>query len=246
MNFVSIEMLKLRKKKSTRFLTGFYLVGMLLMAAIYAYAERVVGLQILNAGQFTGMLMDLQMALFLPVLAVYAISESITSEMRSGTLLPLLLQPAEKWKIYGSKILSVLLWVASLLGIQFLFSILIGTLLDGVVALPALFALLLQYASGLLILGLLISIGAALAVRLESTGPVFLVGIALLVAYRYLPAVLPWIERISIPVLLDGYASLFTSLNLQQLFVTLAYYTIALTAGILLFDKKEANQCQSE
>ncbi|MCK8059125.1 MULTISPECIES: ABC transporter permease [unclassified Fusibacter] len=246
MNVLSIELMKLYKRKSTRVLLGVYAVMMLLVSVMYLLGETRFGLSIFNEGQFITASLGLMMAFILPFITLMVTSTSFALDFSTGTIKNMFLLPVEKKDVFIGKLLAIQSLIGALLAIQLVFTTLLGLVLDGGFALGVFGSGLVAYLGAFIVLGLVSLIAATLSLLVKSTGITVLISYIGYMAFGVITIYLPRLQSISLPKLIGSYEGLLTSNGVALLLPIASYYILFSIVGMLLFDKKEAVVCQYE
>ncbi len=236
-----IELTKLLHKKSIKTLMIIYAVLFLGLIGIYIYGESSLNLSIYNSGQFVLSSLNTMMAFMLPFIAIYISSNTFVTEFKNKTIKNLYLLPVKKYEIYIAKLLSVQTLIAVILMMQFVLSLIFGTILDG-------FSLNLNtvttYIGAFVILGLINLMSSLFSMFFNSSGMIIIVSYIGFMVLNVLGIIIPKIQVISLGHIMGQYQMLFSSLTL--LLSVVAYYILFSVIGYQLFEKKEAMICQSE
>lgn len=244
MKLLKIEINKLMAKKSTRTLLIVYLVAFIGLIGLYVFGEVNLGLSIFNQGQFQLASLSLMMSVLLPIVVIYASSNTFASEYADQSIKNMLLLPVSKTTLYLGKVLSVQVFIAALLLVQFILSSVVGLIIDGGYSLEVLALGMSRYLSAFITLGLLNLMAGMLALIINSSAVVMLVSILGYFGLNMIGYIVPRIKIILPSYLLGQYDMMFRSFTV--LLSILAYYIIFYITGYLLFEKKEAMICQSE
>ncbi|MBN2793791.1 MAG: ABC transporter permease [Clostridia bacterium] len=245
MNILKAEWLKM-KKKSIKVLIGLYGLMLIGLTFLYVYSETFGGLMLFNKGQFVSSSLKLMMTLVLPLVSLFMASSLFGSELQQGTIKNMLLLPIEKTQIFIYKIIAIIGLLFGILSLQFVYSTIISIIFDGWISFRLLGSCLLSYFGALLVLGLIASIGAVLTLIIKSNGLALLLGYFSYIVLGVLNIYFPILRPISLPTIMDQYHHLLFSGYLIQLLSIVAYYIMILSAGILIFDKKDDELCQFE
>ncbi|MDW7662243.1 MAG: ABC transporter permease [Bacillota bacterium] len=162
MKLLRIEITKLYKRKNIKVLVSLYMSMLILMSILYLVAEKKLGLTLYTEGQFITSSLSLVMAGFMPLLALYVASVTLSSEMSSGTLKNMLLLPIKREQLYLSKIAAVLSLIGGMLILQWLYSMVFSIIVDGAINFSFLIGTLGDYFGAFLVLGLIINLSIAL------------------------------------------------------------------------------------
>jgi hypothetical protein len=156
------------------------------------------------------------------------------------------LTPVKKSKILFSKLLAIQLLITVVLGIQFIYVLIISLIQDGGFSIGLLGNYLLTYLGAIVALGLINIIAANIVLLVNSVSLTLIISylsyIGIALASRYFVG----INAISINRILNNYENIFKLININLLLITISYYILLLITGSLIFDKKEESLCQYE
>ncbi len=243
MRLLSMEITKLYKRKNIKVLTSLYMIMMIAMSIFYLIAEKRIGLTLYTEGQFITSSLGLVMTGFMPFLALYVTSVTLSSEMSSGTLKNMLLLPIKREQLYLAKIAAILGLIGGILIFQWLYSTVFSIIVDGAIGFPFLISTLGDYFGAFIVLGLIVNISTALTLAFKSTGITIVSSYLLYVILGFVGIYFPIFSNVSPSTIIREYAYFFESGGWIQLLSAFAYYIIVMMTGLLLFDKKEEEIC---
>lgn len=243
MKLLRIEITKLYKRKNIKVLVSLYMSMLIVMSILYLVAEKRLGLTLYTEGQFITSSLSLVMAGFMPLLALYVASVSLSSEMSSGTLKNMLLLPIKREQLYISKIAAVLSLIGGMLTFQWLYSMVFSIVVDGAIKFSFLIGTLGDYFGAFLVLGLIINLSITLTLAFKSTGITIVSSYLLYVILGFAGIYFPVFSNVSPTTIIREYGYIFEGGGGIQLLSTFAYYIIIVMTGLLLFDKKEEEIC---
>ncbi|MCD4712579.1 MAG: ABC transporter permease [Clostridiales bacterium] len=243
MKLLRIEITKSYKRKNIKVLVSLYMSMLILMSILYLVAEKRLGLTLYTEGQFITSSLSLVMAGFMPLLALYVASVTLSSEMSSGTLKNMLLLPIKREQLYLSKIAAVLSLIGGMLILQWLYSMVFSIIVDGAINFSFLIGTLGDYFGAFLVLGLIINLSIALTLAFKSTGITIVSSYLLYVILGFVGIYFPAFSNVNPTTIFREYGYFFEGGGGIQLLSTFAYYIIIVMTGLLLFDKKEEEIC---
>jgi ABC-2 type transport system permease protein len=246
MKLLKIEIVKLYKRKNIKVLAAFYMAMMIAMSLFYLIAEKRFGLTLYTEGQFITSSLSLVMAGLMPLLALYVASVTLGSEMSGGTLKNMLLLPIKRGQLYLYKIVAVLILIAGLLALQWLYSLIFSLLVDGAFSFTFLLKSVGEYIEAFLVLGLIVNLSSVLTLASKSTGITIFSSYLLYVVLGFAGIYFPTFANVNPTTIIREYGYFFSSGGGIQLLSTFAYYIIIVMTGLLLFDKKEEEICLYE
>lgn len=246
MNTFKVELLKLKKRKSTKTLLYIYSVVMVIISAIYLFGEKKIGLSIYTDGQFIGSSLAIMMSFMLPFIGIYISSTSFATDLATGSIKNMFLLPIKKTDIYIGKLLAVQSLIGILLSIQFIYTLTFSLLLDGGITLSILSTTLVQYIGAFVVLGLVTLLGSTIYLVVSSIGLTVMVTYLLYLGLNIASIYIPKLRVVSLTRLIGNYNRLFTQFNIGMLLTLISYYIILTIVGILIFEEKEASVCQFE
>lgn len=245
MNLLKVELTKLTKKTNTKVFLIIYGVIFLAIALIYVMAENMLDLSFYSGTQFVGASLNTMMAFMLPLLTIFFAGSSESLDFTRGTMKNMYLLPISRSKLFISKLGAVQVIVGSVLGIQFVFSILISFIVDGF-TFVGVTPLFLDYLGAFLVLGLVNILGNVLSLIFKNTGLTVIIAYIGYVGLRLLTMYIPSLDAISLATVIDNYKNILDVSTINMLLSTVAYYIILFIVGLLLFEKKEESLCQFE
>jgi len=245
MNLLKVELTKLTKKTNTKVFLIIYGVIFLAIALIYVMAENMLDLSFYSGTQFVGASLNTMMAFMLPLLTIFFAGSSESLDFTRGTMKNMYLLPISRSKLFISKLGAVQVIVGSVLGIQFVFSILISFIVDGF-TFVGVAPLFLDYLGAFLVLGLVNILGNVLSLIFKNTGLTVIIAYIGYVGLRLLTMYIPSLDAISLATVIDNYKNILDVSTINMLLSTVAYYIILFIVGLLLFEKKEESLCQFE
>ncbi len=243
MNLLKVELTKLTKKTNTKVFLIIYGVIFLAIALIYVMAENMLDLSFYSGTQFVGASLNTMMAFMLPLLTIFFAGSSESLDFTRGTMKNMYLLPISRSKLFISKLGAVQVIVGSVLGIQFVFSILISFIVDGF-TFVGVAPLFLDYLGAFLVLGLVNILGNVLSLIFKNTGLTVIIAYIGYVGLRLLTMYIPSLDAISLATVIDNYKNILDVSTINMLLSTVAYYIILFIVGLLLFEKKEESLCQ--
>lgn len=117
-----------------------------MMAGILHYAQNTFGYNILSGIDFSFLMLYWFTSLMLPLSIFTVASDLFVSEVSSRTLKLTLVRPITRWKVYGSKISAMGIFIMIQLGVLWLSSFSTGSLMFGGGSLSGFFQAWLGYA----------------------------------------------------------------------------------------------------
>lgn len=243
MKLLRIEIIKLYKRKNIKVLASIYMAMMIAMSIFYLIAERRLGLTLYTEGQFITSSLSLVMTGFMPLLALYVASVTLSSEMSGGTLKNMLLLPIKREHLYLYKIAAVLGLIGGMLVLQWFYSMFFSLLVDGAISFSFLIGTLGDYIGAFLVLGLIVNLSSTLTLAFKSTGITIVSSYLLYVVIGFAGIYFPAFSNVSPTTIIREYGYFFEGGGGIQLLSTFGYYIIVVMTGLLLFDKKEEEIC---
>lgn len=238
-HLTKIEGQKLLKKKSSKILIGFYLIGMLLLILTYSIAELGFDFNLYTKGQFVNASLASMMNFLLPLTALYLGSGSISLDFRSGTIKNMYLLPVSREQIYLGKILSVQGVIGAILLLQWFITTGVSFVVEGSIQLH-----ISNYLGAFMILLLVNLFAMTLTLFVKNVGLVILLSYGGYVGISIVSFYLPVMKVISPAYVMGNYGKLFSFGAIPLLLTVLAYYIISFVTGLFLFEKKDENLCQ--
>ena len=179
-----------------------------------------------------------------PFLMFMGLTDLLTVEGADNTMKAMICRPAERWKLYASKILAVVTYAALYLACVFIICAVINQIFGKPLSIIDFLIALASYALTLIPLAILASFAALVALLGRSgTLTMFL----LLLSYLLLNA-LPVFFPVFSEMLFTSYLSWYrlwigalpgAAKMVHMLLIVFGYGTVFFTAGSLLFDRKE-------
>ena len=180
----------------------------------------------------------------IPFLMFMGLTDLITVEGADNTMKAMICRPIERWKLYASKLLTVIIYAALYLTCVFIICVALNQIFGKPLNIVDLLISLASYALTLIPLAILASFAALIALMGKSgTLTMFL----LLLTYMLLN-VLPVFFPVLSEMLFTSYLSWYklwigalpgTSKLIHMLLIVLGYGTVFFTAGTLIYDRKE-------
>ena len=182
--------------------------------------------------------------ILVPFLMFMGVTDLLTVEGADNTMKAMICRPAERWKLYSSKILAVVTYAAIYLACVFVVCAVLNQIFGKPLSLTDILIALASYALTLIPLAILASFAALIALLGRSgTLTMFL----LLLFYLVLSA-LPVFFPVFSEMLFTSYLSWYrlwigalpgATKMIHMLLIVFGYGTVFFTAGSLLFDRKE-------
>jgi len=221
---------------------GICLIWAVLGQLISNFAQQQGGLSLTLAPTPMGAL-PFFLQVLIPFLMFMGVTDLITVEGADNTMKAMICRPVERWKLYFSKILAVVVYAALYLACVFFVSAVLNQIFGKPHSASELFVALASYALTLVPLAILASFAALVALLGKSgTLTMFL----LLLAYLLL-CVVPVFFPVLTEMLFTSYLSWYrlwigalpsAAKLIHMLVIVLGYGVVFLTAGSLLFDRK--------
>jgi len=236
----------LSRKKYIVFLCiglGICLIWAALGQAISNAASRAGGLSLTLAPTPMGAL-PFFLQILIPFLMFMGVTDLITVEGADSTMKAMVFRPVERWKLYFSKITAVLAYAAFYLLCVFIVSATLNQVFGRPLDLTELLTALASYALTLAPLAILASFAALVALIGKSgTLTMFLLLFSYLLL-NILPVFFPVLSEMLFTSYLSWYRLWIGALPgggklLHVLMIVLGYGVVFLTAGSLLFDRKD-------
>jgi len=179
-----------------------------------------------------------------PFLMFMGVTDLLTVEGSEHTMKAMVCRPVERWKLYLSKILAVVTYAAFYLACIFVFCAVLNQIFGNPLGIAALLTSLVSYALTLIPLAVLASFAALIAVLgRSSTLTMFLLLLSYLLL-NILPVFFPILSEMLFTTYLSWYNLWIGALPgatklIHMLLIVLGYGAVFITAGSLLFDRKE-------
>ena len=236
----------IRRKKYIVFLcigVGICLIWAVLGRLLSEFAIRQGGLSLRISPTPMGTL-GFFLQILIPFLMFMGVTDLLTVEGAEQTMKAMAFRPVERWKLYASKILAVMIYAAMYLVCIFIVCATLNQLFGKPLRIVELLIALTSYALTLIPLAVLASYAAMIALLGRSgTLTMFL----LLLSYLLL-SVLPVFFPILSEMLFTSYLSWYNlwigalpsaTKLMHMLIIVLGYGTVFFTAGSLIFERKE-------
>ena len=221
---------------------GICLIWAVLGRLISSFAQQQGGLTLTISPTPMGAL-PFFLQVLIPFLMFMGVTDLLTVEGADSTMKAMICRPIERWKLYFSKILTVVTYAALYLACVFVVCAVLNQIFGKPYSISELFISLASYALTLIPLAILASFAALIALMGKSgTLTMFL----LLLAYLSL-CVLPVFFPILTEMLFTSYLSWYrlwvgalpgASKLIHMLIIVFGYGVVFTTAGSLLFDRK--------
>ena len=180
----------------------------------------------------------------IPFLMFMGVTDLITIEGADNTMKAMICRPVERWKLYFSKILAVVTYAALYLGSVFIVSALLNQLFGKALSVSELLVALASYSITLIPLLVLAAFASLIALMGRSgTLTMFLLLLAYLLL-SVLPVFFPVLNEMLFTSYLGWYKLWIGALPgasklMHMLLIVLGYGVAFLTAGSLLYDRKD-------
>jgi ABC-2 type transport system permease protein len=182
--------------------------------------------------------------IFVPFLMFMATTDLITVEGADNTMKAAICRPAERWKLYASKILAVETYAAAYLICIFVVSAVLTQSLGKPLSIGELLIAFFSYALTLIPLAVLASFAALVALLGHSGTLAMFLLMVIYIMLNVLPVFFPALTEMLFTSYLGWYRLWIGALPgaskmLHMLTIVFGYGTVFFTAGSLLFDKKD-------
>lgn len=178
----------------------------------------------------------------LPLFTITITSEVFSGEEGSKTLKLVFLRPISRFKIFVSKNIAIIAYIAINFAIVFTASMISGLLFNKIEAYESIGKILSAYCIDLLPAVVFVLFAALIAQFFKSSGAALSVGIFIFMLLKVLSLILSIFNNIIFTSYLNWYNIFYTGSylrNLNILFMVMAYGIIFFTIGFYIFDKKE-------
>jgi len=180
----------------------------------------------------------------IPFLMFMGVTDLLTVEEAENTMRSVVCRPVERWKLYIAKILAVVSYAALYLCCVFIFCAVATQIFGKTLGVAELFIALASYALTLIPLAILASFAALVALFGRSGTLTMFLLIVIYIMLNALPVFFPVLSEMLFTSYLSWYrlwvgALPSASKLLHMVVIVFGYGTVFLTAGSLLFDRKE-------
>ena len=236
----------IRRKKYLVFLyigAGLCLLWTVLGQLVSDFVRRQGGLSLSLTPTPMGAL-GFFLQILVPFLMFMGVTDLITVEGTESTMKAMICRPVERWKLYTSKILAVVIYAAFYLACIFVVCAVLNQLFGKPLGVADLLIALVSYALTLVPLAVLACFAALIALMGHSgTLTMFLLLLSFLLL-SVLPVFFPVLSEVLFTSYLSWYRLWIGALPgasklIHMLLIVLGYGTVFFTAGSLLFDQKE-------
>jgi len=182
--------------------------------------------------------------ILIPFLMFMGVTDLITVEGADATMKAMVFRPVERWKLYFSKILAVLTYAAFYLACVFIVSAVLNQVFGKPLSVSELFIALASYALTVAPLAILASFAALVALFGKSGTLTMFILLFSYLLLSVLPVFFPVLNEMLFTSYLSWYRLWIGALPgggklLHILMIVLGYGAVFLTAGSLLFDRKD-------
>jgi len=182
--------------------------------------------------------------ILVPFLMFMGVSDLLTVESSDGTMKAMVYRPVERWKLYYSKILAVLTYAALYLVSVFIVCAALNQIFGRPLGAAELFTALASYALTLIPLAILASFAALVALVGKSGTLTMFMLLFLYLLLNVLPVFFPVLNEMLFTSYLSWYRLWIGALPsasklIHMLLIVLGYAVAFLTAGSLIFDRKD-------
>jgi len=182
--------------------------------------------------------------ILIPLLIFMSATDLITSEGAEHTMKAIICRPVERWKLYASKILAIMTYVAIYLSTIFILSTILNRILGRPLGSFEIFTAFASYALTLPTLAVLASFAALIALMGRSSTLTMLVLVVLYLGMSVLPIIFPIFGELLFTSYIGWHrlwigARPATSRLIHMLIIVFGYGAVFFTAGSLLFERKE-------
>ena len=182
--------------------------------------------------------------IFIPFLMFMGVTDLLTVESADNTMKAIICRPVERWKLYFTKILAVVTYAAFYLVCVFVFCAAMTQIFGKPLGITDLFIAFASYALTLIPLTILASFAALIALFGRSGTLTMFLLIILYILLNVLPVFFPVMNEMLFTSYLSWYRLWIGALPgasklLHMLIIVFGYGTVFVTAGSLLFDRKE-------
>jgi len=179
-----------------------------------------------------------------PFLMFMGVTDLLTVESSDNTMKAMVCRPVERWKLYFSKILAVVVYAAFYLGCIFVVSAVLNQLFERPLGVSELLVALASYALTLVPLAILAAFAAFVALLGKSGTLTMFVLVFLYLLLNVLPVFFPVLSEMLFTSYLGWYrlwvgALPGTSRLVHMLLIVFGYGVVFFTAGSLIFERKE-------
>lgn len=235
------ETVKLLRQTKTRLTIALAVLVPVMAATLLGNLQSGLGLDL--GRDYPQLMLGLFTAVWLPLFLFMAAADSFSGEYAARTIKLVLLRPVSRAKAFAAKVLALLLYAAFVLLVVWIVSVATGLVLDAETTLAGLADSVLAYAAAFVAMAAIGTAASFVAQWLKSGVGTLALCIALYIAGRALPLLLPQAADWSFLTYADWHTlwvgSAADAGRLLQIFVLLlASSMISYTAGWYLFEKK--------
>lgn len=239
------EIQKLISKKKTVVLLSIDVIIPMAAALVVSTLQNSIGINPLNANQFTVFILGIFTNYILPLLIASVAVDTFSCEFGDKTLKIILLRPISRFKVFTSKIICIGAYIIVNLFIVFIVSSILGFIIKGNER------FLYNFSSGLfeyfvsVVPMFCIAIAAGfIAQFFKSSSGALVISIIIYIALSATSIFFPSIIKIFLTSYTDWYLLWLGSSNLgreicNDFIIILSYCMIFFAGGFYLFDKKE-------
>ena len=182
--------------------------------------------------------------ILIPLLIFMGVTDLITAEGTEKTMKAMIYRPVERWKLYMSKLIAVLSYVAIYLICVFIVSMILNQTLGRALSSGELFTAFASYILTIPPLAVLVSFAALVALFGRSGTLTMFVLVVMYMIMSTLPVIFPIFTELLFTSYLGWYRLWIgvlpdASRLIHMLTIVVGYGVVFFTAGSLIFDRKE-------
>ncbi|WP_446897179.1 ABC transporter permease [Clostridium sp. LBM24168] len=239
------EMEKLYKKKKAMAAVILSLVFIIFGQIFISVVRNNFGVQGVSSSEFPLLILSIIINTLLPLFTALVTIDSFSGEFSQNTMKITLTRPISRLKLYSAKIVSICIFIFSVLMLSMVFSIISGLIFNSnSFNLLDIFKIIISYVVTLLPMAVLCLVITLLANIFKSGIAVFFLSILVFIGFKALEIFLPAYSGIFFTSMFGWYnVWIMDNIPLLKIFrefmMMLSYAIILFTAGYYIFDNKD-------